>query len=192
MKTKNVSKVKTLMFVLVGALAFSCENEGIMELERPIPTGLSPTGVIRPLPCLGSDPAVAAIHIDYSTFPINVLYPGDPSPKFNFTIDFTNLGYVAWNLEGAAFQCYRSKDAIYGNLDDIPAGGALLGPFPPTLSYGQVYTDNWYNVIFTPDFADYPYLIVALILPPRTPDCTTSNNFVIEKINFPIVEDRTE
>jgi hypothetical protein len=192
MKTKNFSIAKTLVLVLIGALALSCEDEGIMESERPTIShelALNNVNVIPQRPCTSSDPAVAAIHIDYSTFPIHVLLPGSPSPHFNFTIDFTNLGAVPWNTDGASFQCYRSKDALLDYLD-LPAGGSDLSTIgvPPTLQFMQLHTCHWTNTIFTSDFLEYPYLIVKINLN-RVLDCNENNNYLVEHINFPVILD---
>lgn len=160
-----------LITAFAGVMLLSCEKQeitpSVLKNDRLTRESLRPR-----IPCKLPDAAVGNITI------LNVA-----GNTFEYEFTVTNVGASDLPLEKMYFQTYLSADSAYGP-GDVAAGGSVFAG-APTLAYGDSHVQDWYyNPTKPVDISEYHYLIVMVIVNPKSDltECTTINNVAIQNI----------
>ncbi|MEY2488178.1 MAG: hypothetical protein QOC70_120 [Verrucomicrobiota bacterium] len=90
------------------------------------------------------------------------------SVKYSWTI--TNVGSGPANLDGPTasnadnvkVQAMLSKDTVFGNAGDVPAGGTILGPSPLGKLDPQASKSGTFTATFQGNLTQLPHLVLKV------------------------------
>ncbi|MDP1709805.1 MAG: CARDB domain-containing protein, partial [Candidatus Komeilibacteria bacterium] len=96
------------------------------------------------------------------------------SIRYRYTVK--NSGTASVALSQIVIQAYVSKDTVYRNLDDRPAGGTILAA-SGTLAPGQSYSGQFGCAFSTPvDYSCYRYLVARIDSNNQVAELAETNN----------------
>jgi len=98
------------------------------------------------------------------------------SNRVQYSWTITNVGIGSARLQNVTVQAFLSKDTVFGNAGDVPAGGVVVGSSPleelaPKASKNGTFTSN-----FQGNLAALPHLILKVDSNNRLAELNENNN----------------
>ena len=103
----------------------------------------------------------------------------DASNRVQYSWTITNVGIGSARLQNVTVQAFLSKDTVFGNAGDAPAGGTIVGSSPleelaPKASKSGTFTSN-----FQGNVSALPHLILKVDFSKRVAELNENNNTAV-------------